>query len=97
MKQDQQENAMSQIVAKCWADETFKQQLIADPKATLAAAGYPVPEHISINVVENTNTYLTVVIPINPQTLSDQELDNVAGGQSTSFTKTFLNPVNIPI
>ena len=34
MNQDQKDKAMSQIVAKCWADDTFKQQLLADPKAT---------------------------------------------------------------
>ena len=53
MNQEQQDNAMSQIIAKCWADETFKQTLIADPKATLTAAGYPVPVHLSINIIED--------------------------------------------
>jgi hypothetical protein len=80
MNQEQQDNAMSQIIAKCWADETFKQQLIADPKATLAAAGYPVPAHISINVVENTGTSITVVIPKNTVELTDSDLEGVAGG-----------------
>jgi hypothetical protein len=81
MNQEQQDNAMSQIIAKCWADETFKQQLIADPKATLAAAGYPVPAHISINVVENTGTSITVVIPKNTVELTDSDLEGVAGGK----------------
>ena len=82
MNQDQQDNAMSQLVAKCWADESFKQKLIADPKATLAAAGYPVPAHISINVVENTGTSITVVIPKNPEQLTDSDLEAMAGGYS---------------
>ena len=48
MSQEQQDNAMSQIIAKCWADESFNQAVIADPKSTLATAGYPMPEHITI-------------------------------------------------
>ena len=76
----QQDNAMSQIIANCWADETFKQTLIADPKATLTAAGYPVPVHLSINIIEDTNQSFTIVIPPNPELLSDEDLDNVAGG-----------------
>jgi len=87
MEQDQQENTMSQIVAKCWADETFKQQLIADPKATLAAAGYPVPAHISINVVENTGTSITVVIPKNTVELTEEDLEGVAGGRRNIATR----------
>jgi len=82
MNQEQQENAKSQIIAKCWTDENFKQALINDPKGTLTAAGYPVPEHLTINVIEDTATSITIVIPSNPESLSDEELDNVAGGGS---------------
>jgi hypothetical protein len=80
MNQDQQDNALSQLVAKCWADDTFKQALIADPKATLAAAGFPAPDHLTINVLENTPTHITIVIPAKPVDLSDKELEEVSAG-----------------
>jgi hypothetical protein len=65
MNQEQQDNAINQVIAKCWADESFKQASIADPKATLAAAGYPVPDHITINIVEKAQNHVTMVIPLN--------------------------------
>ncbi len=35
--------AHARVVAKAWEDEAFKQQLPADPKATLQAEGMAVP------------------------------------------------------
>jgi len=80
MNQEQQENAMGQIFAKCWADESFKQQLLAEPIATLKAAGSVIPEGLSIKVLENTEQVFHLVIPAKQTELSEEELDNVAGG-----------------
>ncbi len=44
----------SRIVAKAWADEAFKQRLLADPKATLVAEGLTFPEGDEVRVVEPT-------------------------------------------
>ena len=33
MNQEEQGKKMSQLIAKCWADEGFKQKLLADPAA----------------------------------------------------------------
>ena len=35
----EQDKTMSEVIAKCWADEGFKQRLLADPMATLKAEG----------------------------------------------------------
>ena len=33
----EQENAMQNIITRCWEDEAFKERLLADPAATLRA------------------------------------------------------------
>ena len=84
MSQEQQDNAMSQIVAKCWADDSFKQQILAEPMATLKAEGVHLPEGMSITVLENTANIFHFVIPPKPTELTDSDLDAVAGGWVTS-------------
>lgn len=69
-----------QIIAKCWADEAFKQQLIADPAGTLKQEGMDIPAGMVINVVENTSNVFHLVIPPCSGDLSDECLDAVAGG-----------------
>ncbi len=80
MNKEQQENAMSQIIAKCWADESFKQRLLAEPMATLKEEGVEFPEVIVIHALENTDQVYHFVIPAKPTDLSDDDLVNVAGG-----------------
>ncbi len=80
MNKEQQENAMSQIIAKCWADESYKQRLLAEPMATLQAEGLELPEGLSIKVLDNTSGVFHLVIPTKPTDLSEEELDRVAGG-----------------
>jgi hypothetical protein len=41
--QEEQNKQMQQIIAKCWSDEAFKEKLVADPHATLAAEGVHIP------------------------------------------------------
>ena len=72
---------MSQLLAKCWADEGFKRKLLADPAATLKAEGVEAPAGLSIKAVENTDKVFHLVIPAKPTgDLSDEDLDKVAGG-----------------
>jgi len=80
MNQEEQNKQMGALIAKCWADEDFKAKLLADPAGTLAAEGAELPEGITIKAVENTDTVFHLVIPAAPTDLSDQALDNVAGG-----------------
>ena len=58
-----QSNQYQQLIAKCWADEAFKQRLLADPAGTLKAEGMAVPAGVRVQVVENTAHLFTVVIP----------------------------------
>lgn len=71
-----------QIIAKCWADESFKQQLMAAPAVTLKQEGMEVPEGMTIHVVENTGHVFHLVIPTQPTDLSDEALEGATGGYS---------------
>jgi len=65
---------MSRLIAKCWADDGFKQKLLADPAATLTAEGVEFPPGLSIKVVENNDKECHLVIPAKPTDLSDEDL-----------------------
>ena len=78
---EEQQQQMGRIIAKCWADEAFKQKLIDSPVETLLAEGIEVPEGLEIKVVENTDSLVYVVLPQPPLgELSDSELDKMSGG-----------------
>lgn len=82
MNQEEQGKKMSQLIARCWEDESFKQQLLADPAATLKAEGAELPAGLSIKAHENTDNVFHLVIPAKPTELSDEDLDQVAAGRA---------------
>ena len=69
-----------QLIAKCWADEAFKQRLMANPREVLKQEGLEVPADMCVQVVENTPTQMVLVVPQKPDALSDEQLDSVTGG-----------------
>jgi len=70
------------ILAKAWTDPAFRKALLADPAAALAAAfEAKIRPGVRVNVVEQTPDHVYAVIPVRPETLSDADLDKVAGGQ----------------
>jgi hypothetical protein len=71
-----------QLIAKCWADEAFKQRLLADPAGTLKAEGMAVPQGVSVRVVENTAHDVTLVIPARPTELPDEALEGAGGAEA---------------
>lgn len=69
------------LIKKAWEDSEFKKQLLSDPKAVIEKeTGKSLPENIEIKAVEETSKTVYIRIPKNPEELSDDELDNVAGG-----------------
>jgi hypothetical protein len=87
-QQQEQAKHWGQLVARAWSDETFKQRLLADPKAVLAEAGVPVPPNVTLQMHEATPTQIHLVLPPPPperqgDKLSEEELDQVAGGTIT--------------
>ncbi len=75
MSNAEQGKKMQQIIAKCWADEGFKQRLLAE--------GVPWQAGLSVKAVENTDKVFHLVIPAKPTDLSDEDLGHVAGGAPT--------------
>ncbi len=54
------------VIVKCWTDDDFKKKLMSAPEATLKSEGLDIPEGLTINVVENTASSRTIVIPEKP-------------------------------
>ena len=76
------QNPYEAIVFKAAQDEAFRERLSQDPKGTLEDfLGTALPEGFTVNIVENTATELTLVIPPKlTDELSDEALEAVAGG-----------------
>jgi hypothetical protein len=80
MNPEEQEKKISQLIAKCWADEGFRQKVLADPAATLRAEGMELRADVSYMAHENTDKVFHLIIPAKPTELSDEDLAHVAGG-----------------
>ena len=85
----------SQLLAKTWSDDNFKQRLLQDPPSVLRECGIEVPPGVDVRVVENTDVrkstdkVMYVKLPPRPNAgvtdLSEQELATVAGGFCCCF------------
>ena len=76
-------NALATLFAACWKDEALKARFMSDPKAVLAEFDIAVPDGIDVNVVENSDNCVHITLPPAPvdhADLSDEELENAAGG-----------------
>lgn len=71
------------VLAKAWTDPAFRKALLADPAAALTAAfDAKIRPGVRVTVVEQTPDHVYAVIPVRPATLTDADLDKVAGGMS---------------
>ncbi len=88
IKKQLTEAQINAIIAKCWEDKTFKQQLITNPVQIIKKmTGYnlDIPENVQLVINDQTDTnYAYFNIPPKPNyedvELSDKELDIIAGG-----------------
>ena len=78
----EQENPMQKVIIKCWEDEAFKERLLADPAATLAAEeGVQVPEGVTVKVaVVTADVRAPLISPLPSAELRDEELAGIAAG-----------------
>jgi hypothetical protein len=77
-----------QIVGRAWADEGFKQRLLADPAAVLKEYDLAPPSGVNVELLqesdwvpESTDETLYLVLPVKPSDdeLSEDELCSVGG------------------
>ncbi|MEM7593393.1 MAG: NHLP leader peptide family RiPP precursor [Cyanobacteria bacterium P01_A01_bin.83] len=76
----------ARIIAKAWKDESYKQELLSNPKAIFEREfGVELPEEVSVQVLEENATTLNFVLPMAPQTqdseISEEQLEAIAGGK----------------
>ncbi len=76
-----QSQIQNQLIARATADETFRAQLLENPRAAIKdETGLSVPDGINIRVVEDNESDYHLVLPPAGRNLSDQEIGGVAGG-----------------
>ena len=70
------------VLAPAVTDADARERFLADPKAVLAAAGLDLPEWFTVSAREGDAAELIITVPalLDPDALSDEQLDVVAGG-----------------
>ena len=69
------------VVLRARANPEFRQQLLADPKAAIHAAyGMEIPPDVEIRVRQETPSLFYLVLPVESDELTDEQLAAVAGG-----------------
>lgn len=82
---------ISQMVERAAAEADFRAELLANPRAVLAAQGVKVPDGVDIQVVDRDPS--TMVIPLPPyvgDSIDLEELESVSGGSAAQFIKAEL-------
>ncbi len=71
---------LKQIVDKSALDADFRQQLLADPKATICAElDITMPESMNIQIHESDMQTVHIALPPDP-TISEEQLEAVSAG-----------------
>ena len=74
----------ARIVKRCWTDEAFRRDLLADPAACFVKyTGLPAEQAPAIVIHEESGSDWHIVIPAKPAQageLSDADLERIAGG-----------------
>lgn len=94
MSQEMQnrKDAEARLIAKAQADESFRQALLSNPKATIEAElGAIMPEGLQVKVVEETADTLYLVLPAVEDELSESDLDSIAGGALSTYSAAKKN------
>ncbi len=72
------------IVQRAWKDESFRNEFVADPKATIEKySGQKLPAEVKVVALAEDDKTIHFVIPPKPANadeLSDEDLEKVAGG-----------------
>ena len=83
---NQRQQLEQQLIEKAMKDESFRKQLIENPKEVIEAEfGRKIPEKVKIKILEEDSQTVYLVLPYFPaqdteMELSESELEEVAGG-----------------
>jgi hypothetical protein len=69
----------SKIIAKAWADDSFRDRLLSEPKAVLRAQGFATTREVCVTLaetceMESSDEILYLALPPKPDDLSEEEL-----------------------
>lgn len=84
-----QKNKLATLFADSWKDETLRARLLDDPSTVLTEYGLDVPEGVQVQVVANTENTVHITLPSEPvdeSILSDEEIQEAAGGTTRGIT-----------
>ncbi len=73
------------IIVRAWKDPQFKNLLLKNPRAAFKEMGVEISENIQVNVIEESASSYTFVIPASPANvskLSEKELAAIVGAGS---------------
>src|SRR5262249_33240465 len=87
----------AKIVALAWKDDDFRQKFLADPKGQFEEKlGSKLPASLKMTAHAEDENSLHFVIPMKPRAmseLSDEELEEVAGGTDVAVTAVVVTVV----
>jgi hypothetical protein len=87
-----------QVTERAARDPEFRRTLMADPRGTLQREfGIEMPENVQISVLEESPSQVYLVLPQHVEyggTLSDEELEKVAGADPSAYTCLVANGGN---
>lgn len=76
------------IIARAWEDEEFRTKLESNPKEAIEEVlGAALPEGMTVNIAQESETNMTIVLPPRPTAggsgeINEDDLEAVAGGGS---------------
>ena len=89
----------AEIVKRAWADESFRRDLLQDPKQVLEAEvarvveGFRFPDEMQVEIIEETAEKIVLVLPVNPVSaavkMKDEDLAQVSGGAGAPESMMF--------
>ncbi|MCL6612922.1 MAG: NHLP leader peptide family RiPP precursor [Peptococcaceae bacterium] len=86
-----------QIIKIAQADQAFKKALVENPKGAIGQLGVQLPEDVEVKVVEESAGVVYLVLPVNPDELTDEQLEVVAGGAGCSDQDVYSYPICDPV
>src|SRR5262245_52330596 len=74
--------SLNRVVARSWADDEFRKQLLADPVGVLKANGVDIPPGVRVEVHEDSGDVSHLIIPVKP---SDLQISDFSAADGASW------------